>query len=265
MNNIGKALVLVNVALSLVLLAWAVILIAQPVDYGWKEPRKVWVTTPPEGKKEPNELIAAQIDERVAGYEKLREARGNAVAWAKQAAANLARVQGGFGYNHREYRREAERLWGKLGTIPIAEIRKPDGTYAFRKDVPGKEWKMPLWDQPVPGVDRSYKQYVDDLGKKAKEIEAVSKRMGTVHDLQAKLTIQLNGVHGKEGKVVEPGYYDLLETEAQEQKRLREELEYLKPLWVMELFNADFLRARRQGLEKRLLELGEDPSSVLLK
>ena len=264
MNHVGKALVLINLALSVVLMTWALILIVQPVDYGWKEPRTVWVTSPPEGKKESNERVAAKIDERVAGYEKLREARANAVAWALQAADKLAKVQCGFGYNHRAYRREAKRLWEEPGTIPIFEIRKPDGTYASKFD-PRKEWDRPLWDQPVPGVGKSYTQYLVDLWKKAKEIEEVSKRIGTVHDQQEKLTVRLNGVRGKDGKVVEPGYYDLLETEAQAYKKLREEMEYLKPLWVMELFNADFLRTRRQGLEKRLLELGEDPSSVLLK
>jgi hypothetical protein len=265
MNHIGKALVLINLVLSIVLMTWALVLIVQPVDYGWKEPRKVWVTSPPEGKKEPNELIASRIDERVAGYVKLQEARGDAVAWARQVAKNLAQKQGGFGYNHREYVREAKRLWEAPGTIAIAEIRKADGTFTKPKYIPGQLWDMPIWDQPVPGVDKSYTQYLVDLWKKAREIEEVSKRIGIVHDQQEKLTVQLNGVRGKDGKVVEPGYYDLRETEAEAQKKLREEIEYQKPRWVMELFNAQYLRERRLGLEKRLLELGEDPSSVLLK
>src|SRR5260370_20362066 len=105
-------------------------------------------------------------------------------------------------------------------------------------------------------------QYLEDLWAKAKEIEAVSKQIAKVHGLQEKLTVRLTGVRGKDGKVVEPGYYDLLETEAEAQKKLREEVEYLQPLWVMELLNAQYLRGRRQGLEKRLLELGEDPSKV---
>jgi hypothetical protein len=264
MNSVGKALVLINLVLSIVLMTWALILIVQPVDYAWKEPRKVWVTSPPEGKKEPSERIASRIDERVAGYEKLREARGNAVAWARKTAKDLAQVQGGFGYNHLAYRREAERLWQAPGTIAIEEIRKPDGTYTVKR-VPGQLWEMPIWDQPVPGVDKSYTQYLLDLWKTAKETEEVSKRIGTLHGQQEKLTVQLNGVRGKDGKVVEPGYYDLLETEAEAYKKLREALEYEKPLWVMELLNAQYLRERRQRLEKRLLELGEDPSSVLLK
>src|SRR5439155_15535155 len=69
MNSVGKALVLINLVLSIVLMTWALILIVQPVDYAWKEPRKVWVTSPPEGKKERSERIASRIDERVAGHE----------------------------------------------------------------------------------------------------------------------------------------------------------------------------------------------------
>jgi hypothetical protein len=124
---------------------------------------------------------------------------------------------------------------------------------------------MPILDQPVPGAEKSYTSYLVDLWAKAKEIEAVSKEIAKLHDLQEKLTIRLNGVRGKDGKLVEPGYYDLLESEAEAQKKLREELEYLQPLWVMELFNAQYLRGRRQGLEKRLMELGEDPSLLLQK
>jgi len=264
MNNLGKALVLVNLVLSIVLMTWALILIVRPVDYAWKEPDKVWVTSPPEGKKEPGERIASRIDERVAGYEKLREARKNAVKWAGEAKENLAKVSGGFGYNHLKYRREAKRLWEDPKTFAVKEIRKPDGTYTVER-VPGQLWEMPIWDQPVPGVDKSYTQYLLDLWKQAKEIEEVSQQIGKVHAQQEKLTVQLNGVRGKDGKVVEPGYYDLLETEAETYKKLREALEFEKPLWVMELFNAQYLRERRQRLEKRLLELGEDPSSVQLK
>jgi hypothetical protein len=263
-NQVGKALVLVTLVLSVVLMTWALILVVQPVDYGWKEPRKVWATSP-EGKKEPNERIAAKIDERVAGYEKLREARANAVAWARKAAENLAKANGGFGYNHLHYQREAERLWQAPGTIPFAEIKyNKDGTLALKR-TPGKEWDMPIWDQPVPGVDKSYMQYLLDLWKKAKEIEAVSKRIAKGHELQEKLTVRLNGVRGKDGKVVEPGYYDLLELEAEKKKKLREQVEYEQPLWVVELFNAQYLRERRQRLEKRLIELGEDPSRIQLK
>jgi hypothetical protein len=264
MNNFGKALVLVNLVLSLMLLAWALLLLIRPVDYAWKEPRKMWGPGA-EGKKEPNELIASQIDERVAGYEKLREARKAAFKWAQQAEKKLAQVSGGFGYNHLTYLLEAERLWDAPGSIPIKEIRyNKDGTLAVR-NVPGRWWELPVWDQPVPGVDKSYTKYLLDLWKKAKEIEAVNKTIAKLHDQQKQVTLRLNGERGKDGKIVEPGYYDLLEAEADASRKLKEELEYLQPLWVMELYNASLLRDRRKGLEKRIVELGGDPSQIQLK
>src|SRR5262249_9003769 len=102
MNVLGKALVLINFALSVVLLAWAVALFLRPVDWGWKEARKVWLD-PAEGKSAPNERQASLIDERVAAYGKLREFRKDGVARARQAAARLAPVEGQFGFNRLVY------------------------------------------------------------------------------------------------------------------------------------------------------------------
>jgi hypothetical protein len=260
MNFLGKFLVLINLALALVLLAWALVLFLQPVDLGWKEPRKAWSGTSADGKKEPNELIASRIDERAAGYKILREDRAAAVANAKVAEDHLKQYEGKFGANRVYYNREFARLEGAPGQIQVAEVKyNKDGTPAL---IGGKEWSAPVLDQLVPEATKSYKTYLDELFATAEKMKHVAAQIAKVQGEQKKLTERLNGVH-KDGKVVEPGYYDLLENEAVAQQKLKAEIEYLQPLWVVELYNAQLLRGRRQGLEKRLKELGGDPSSVL--
>jgi hypothetical protein len=259
MNFLGKFLVLINLALALVLLAWAVLLFTQPVDLGWKEPRKAWGGSP-EGKKEPNEVIAARIDERAAGYKILREVRAAAVANAKLAEDRLRPYEGQFGANRVYYNRQLQHLESGQGQIQVAEVKyNKDGTPALFQ---GKEWAPPVLDRLVPEVTKSYKTYLDELFATAEKMKNVAAQIAKVQGEQKKLTERLNGVH-KDGKVVEPGYYDLLEDEAVAQQKLKAEIEYLQPLWVVELYNAQLLRGRRQGLEKRMRELGGDPSSVL--
>lgn len=263
MNYLGKSLVLINLALAVVFMTWALVLFVQPVDWGWKEPRKVW-GNPPDGKKEPNERVASKIDERAAAYKILREVRAAAVASAKVAEDRLRQYEGQFGKNRVFYNNELARLEGKPEGAPekivVNEVKyNKDGKPAL---VQGKEWAGPVLDQLVPDVTKSYQAYLLDLSARAEQMKNVTARITKVQGEQKQLTERLNGVH-KGGKVVEPGYYDLLEDEALAQTKLKEELEYLQPLWVMELYNAQLLRGRRRGLEKRMVELGGDPSSVL--
>jgi hypothetical protein len=260
MNHLGKGLVLVNLAISIVLLTWALILFVQPVDWGWKEARKAWGAGAPEGK---NERIAAKIDERTAAYTQMRNVRGMVVARVQPAEAALAQTEGHFGYNHLFYRWEMKRLAEEKGPVKVAAVQyNKDGSVATEGNKP---WGRPAQGPAVNGIEKSYAAYLEDLKAKDKELKTKSKALAGVLDKQEKLTVQLNGVHDKDGKVVEPGLYDLLEEQAQLQSKLKAEREHQQPLWVYELYSAQLLRSRRLGLEKRLRELGEDPSRVLQK
>jgi hypothetical protein len=262
MNNaIGKLLILINLIGSVVLLSWASVLFLRPVDWGWEEPGKVWGKSP-EGKKEPNERIASKIDERLAGYAKLREVRRMAVAGVAPAEARLSELEGKFGHNHLVYEAELERLlWGegkKDEKISIVEIayNKEDGTPVLQNPV----WGVPDLTKGtlVADVNKPYVAYLAERDAKAKEILAALERVKKIQLKHGQLTL---GLIGKDGK---PGLYALRERESEDQRRLEEELEHLRPVWVTHLYNAQLLRGRRERLEKQVIELGGDPSSVRL-
>jgi hypothetical protein len=296
-NNLGKTLVVVNLALSLLGLGWAVAVVTSPVDWGKKEAGRVW-TNPAEGK---NERRAARIDERLALKVLLADERLRALARVKQAEEAVRKAEAHFGYNHLAYVYELARLEagqgdakdprtaylvaaGVLskdaaakGQFVVREVKfLPDGSAAV---IPNAAHGLPVFERIVTALEKPYaaylKDYYDLVGEvklNAKgEVEEVIKPgiLGRLHAENAQwlakkeqLTEWLNGKRAGD-KVIKPGLYDLQEQEAEIQRRLREELTYLQPLWVRELYNAQLLRSRRMGLEKRLRELGVSPESVV--
>src|SRR5262249_4134192 len=197
----------------------------QPVDWGWKEARKAYAG---ETKKD-NERVAARIDLRVAAYGKLAEAKFAALGRDKQAQATRAEAEQFFGYNHRLY----QQVLTALETTPRKEkfaayqVKfNKDGRVALK---PNKLWGTPVLEplaakekEPVP--DRSYAVYLADLDQKAEEIRAATARVDKLVGDAAKQTLLLNGVRADDGKEVSPGYYQLLDREAELQRKLRDEL-----------------------------------------
>jgi hypothetical protein len=294
MNKLGKTLVLVNLVFSVLLLSWAVALFFQPVDWGWQEPRKVYGAG---GETKDNERLASRIDERLAAYPRYVEAAQLALASLKPAQEALDETQKHLGFNRRLHRAELARLERPglpADQVALAAMLSPDvkqpakfepvravkyspnGLLALAGDRP---WGWPILDKVVEvevftaagkpqklKIDRPFSEYLTDLGKTIQAVEDVSLRLtgkdGLLEKLQ-KQTVWLNGRHDDKGQLIEPGVYQLLDMETAHQRKLREELDHLQPLWVRELYNAQLLRARRESLEQRLRELGVNPSEVI--
>ncbi len=259
MNSLGKGLVLVNLAFSVIFLTWALLLILNPVDWGWKEARKAYGGEPKGG----NERIAARIDERIASYGRFALAKYDALARAKEAQAALVRVQPALGANHLFYNEKLDLLEKPLAkeakSIDIKEVQyNKDGRVALEKNWP---WGKPVLGVPVK-ADRPYPTYLSELEAKAKEVQDLTAEIDRLTDDKKTYTIKLNGTRADDGKMVESGYYQLQELETELQRKLRDELAYLQPVWVENLRNADLFRNRRADLEKRLRELGVEPSSL---
>src|SRR3954464_10472283 len=94
LNRIGKGLVLMHAAFSLVLMAWAANLWLQMNDFGWKEPQKIWET------KDAGRRIPSDLDKRVAGLHELYRARERALPAIKPALDSLQETMGRFPKNH---------------------------------------------------------------------------------------------------------------------------------------------------------------------
>src|SRR5205823_1580166 len=123
---------------------------------------------------------------------------------------------------------------------------------------------FPVLDAPVPGVNKSYATYLEDLTELDARIVAAQKETEKTLKKEEALTLRMIGEVDKEGKPVridgavkKPGWHYLLEAEAKAQSELKKELEYLQPLWVKELVDSQGLVSRREILLRRLEELGD--------
>jgi hypothetical protein len=270
MNTVGKSLVLLQLALSAVLLTWAVANFLNPIDWGKREAAKAWFD-PPDGKKEPvNERVAAHIDERIVAYNKFVEGKKLALARYAQAQKRFQGYEGKFADNHQEYIGILERLDGvkmdgqtKAPPVKDTDFREvkyaPDGSVALEPPLP---WGRPLREKVVPGK-KSYAEYLGELEAKMKEIHAVILKIEDLVEKKKVMTIRLNGLYDENGKLLRPGLYHLIEGEALAQQKLTDELAYLQPLWVQTLFDAQLFRDRRVELEIRLKQLGEQPPTIV--
>src|SRR5271165_5160726 len=99
MNRIGKILVVLNTAICLVALAWAIGLFFQITDWGWKEPRT-----------ELGLRVPSEYDKRAAAFKDAVRARDALMPALKPAQASLREAEARFPQNHLFYKAELARL-----------------------------------------------------------------------------------------------------------------------------------------------------------
>jgi hypothetical protein len=242
MNYIAKALVLIQVALSLLAMTWAAALCFLATDWGMTKPRL-----------EATERAPSELDKRVAAAKQAFQARDMVVPGVEKAQDKLYGTMARFYKNHLFYRNTLAQLRSGTGPIQVKEIK-------FENDAP-------VFDADVAGIDKSYLEYRKELlGKTDKsedDPEALYHKLMVlneeVRDLiqkNEKLTRQLNGTDAA-GKKVQLGLYDLLEHEAQMQTQIRFEKQYLEPQWASALEQRRSFEERRGGLERTLERLRE--------
>lgn len=243
MNRIGKGLVLVNTAASIVALAWAVGLYFQFTNWGWKEARVK------EGWRIPSEY-----DKRAAAFKEGVKARDIALTGLMPARAALRDAEDHFAQNHLFYIADLTRL--RSAAEPI-EAKYIENNGQIVLDTPGKETGKPVLKDKVEGIAKSFDAYLTDLKKLHDDID---KQIMEIRDWTAKereVTFILNGKDDL-GKVQKNtvGIYSLLDAEKKAQDAARAEKEYLQPIWARARQEAELLVERRQSLQETLDRLG---------
>jgi hypothetical protein len=245
-NNLGKALVLVTAALSLAFLAWAVAIYTQTLDWGWKDPRK-----------ELGERVPSEIDKRIAAVKQAAAFRARAEAGVKEGRVNLARAEDDYAGNVLLYRDKLAELRSADGKIDIRGLKYEKGVLG-RKDQQ-RATSPPVFDEkPLPGLEKSTAGYLKELEDLQARLVAITGEIDNLIKKENELTVNLNGQKDEDGKVVKVGLYELLEREKKTQEQIRAESDYLQPLWVEELSQAQHLMERMSQLEKRLKELKQN-------
>jgi hypothetical protein len=242
-NSLGKLLVLVNLAASLLFMTFAGAIFLQKVDWGWKEPRKDISGT---------YRIASEIDQRNAAVKVAHQGVALVMPGLLIEQAKLTDIEPRFPDNHRWYVQQIDRL--KNDPADKMEIRDfviaKDGTPELDPKPAGR----PKLGNPITGLSKSYKKYSDDLTAVQEKIDAVLADINKLIAKEEELTFNLNG-KDKTGKVVKDGLYALLEREAESQNMTKFEKEYLLPRWVGALEEVELFQVRRQRLDATIEKL----------
>ncbi len=248
MNKIGKTLVLVHVAISLLALAWVAALYLQFVDWGWKQPRVDDAT---------KEKIPSELDKRQAAVKEAVSARDRVLPSLKRSQEAWFDAMDRYADNHFFYQTELDRLQKYNGMAPLVvkEIKIENNVVKLDKDKSGK----PVLDQNIADIDKSIVQYEEVLKGLNKQIDSLEQESREWTEKAKTITKQLGGMDDKGNKVV-VGLYDLLENEAQMQARIRFEKAYLQPQWAEAIEKAQEFTERRATLEKALKRLQSDLS-----
>jgi methyl-accepting chemotaxis protein len=249
MNAFGKALVLVHTSFSLLALAFAGMLFLQFTDFGWVQPRKEYETRVP-----------SEIDKRVAALSQAYTVRNREVARLRpdpktagpDAQEKLYLVMSNVTPNRQFYDKELITL--KKGTDPI-EVKSltfKDGMAEPDIARVGKPQFGPPLETPdkrkVTKTLETIRKELADLTEKHKELTKDTMRL---IDANIALTVKLAGDKDRNLR----GLYEILEEESLLQRRLKKELDEIRPKWADALREVAIFNDRRDSLETTIYRL----------
>ena len=239
MNRIGKGLVLLHVAISLLALSWAAGLLLQFTDWGWKEPRT-----------DLGQRVPSEYDKSVAAAKQAGKARDLALPSVRPGSAriSLREAEESFPKNHLYYTQQLARLQSSPDPIEAKAIKRA-GKIVL--DTPGKAIGKPVLEEKIEGITKSYDSYVADLKKINEDIDKEVKEIRDWTDKARAITFVLNGKDDAK-KEVTMGIYKLLDIEKKAQDQALFEKEYLQPIWARGLQEAELFMERRMYLQKTL-------------
>jgi hypothetical protein len=241
-NRIGKGLVLVHTAASIVALSWAAGLFLQFTDWGWKEPRS-----------EMGFRVPSEYDKRAASFKDAVKTVAATVPPLVPARKAWHDAEERFGENHLFYNEELARLRESTELTLVVKPIKMAGEVVLDTPRIGK----PVLDEaPIKEITKSYLLYAADLKAINDNIQKENEKLREWTDKAEKITVLLNA-KDKDNKRRKDavGIYDLLEGEKKAQDQADAEKEYLQPIWVRALREAARLTEVREDLETTLERL----------
>jgi hypothetical protein len=244
-NHLGKGLVLVTTAVSILFLAWAVAIYTQTIDWGWKDPRS-----------ELKERVPSEIDKRMAALQEALRLTARSQAEVNDRASELAVAEKDFDGNVHLYRAKLAELYTAKGAIKVQEIGYDKGKLLHNP--PDRRTAPPAFGKVMDGIKKSLAEYQKEFNALQKEMDDVTAKINETLKKESELTVNLNGKKDENGKLEKVGLYTLLEKEKMTHDQIKAELDYLQPLWVQELVDAQLLLERTARLEHRIAELKQE-------
>jgi hypothetical protein len=262
-NFLGKSIALVHVGLSLALMGLASALYFKAVDLGWKEPLRYYRDTP--ATKGQNLLVASLFDKREAAVRQYARFKQLLLVSLGRSEKDYADSEMFLGNNHLRGEAEIARLENGDGKLDILDFKYGDGGSLLLDTPAGRPLGFPVLDAPVPGVDHSYTGYLALLKATDERIRDAQEKTKDLIGKEKLVTDRLIGemdaggvqTTDKSGNVTKPGWYYLIEAESKSQRQVLKEIDYVRPLWLKELADAQLVIGRRESLLRRLQELGD--------
>lgn len=243
MNRLGKGLVLLQLAMSLLFLAMALAIFFQAMDWGWKE-----------ASKDLTYRIASEFDKRSAAVSNAQRVLAAITPSVTTAQANLTEIEPFLGDNHLWYRKKLKELRSERNDIAVKEIKVGSNGTVVVDGPKGKRLSKPVLDEAAADITKSFDSYVGVLKDLQKEIDAADADIRKLVEQEKELTLQLIGVREMD-KVVKMGLYALLEKEADAQAQIRFEKEYLDRLWANVQQDQDLYIGRQHQLQMTLARM----------
>jgi hypothetical protein len=239
-NTLGKTLVFVQLIFSVLAGTFAAGIYMQRIDFGWKEPRKdLYLRVP------------SEIDKRTAAVQEALRAKDMSMSLLKTAQADRGNAEPRYWTNHAWYRQQLARLRSDPNPIDAKEVKMLQGIIQVDTPPDKPRFGKPILENPVPGIQKSYDKYVEDLNAKQKEIDKVEESIKQIAVQERDITYKLTGKDA-DGKLVTFGLYALLVDEKKRQEQMKFETDYLQPLWVEALDRAELFLERKLRLERTL-------------
>jgi hypothetical protein len=262
-NAFAKFLVLLQAALSVAGMAWAIMLVLQGRDFGWKVPEKEVVERSSDGTPKTYVQYASEYDKSFAVAKEAEKTRDRTYTHVKPAIDSIRATAPYLPTNHLFYLAELRRLRDAPDKIEVKRLK--DGGYTL--DPPDSVLGKPVMeDKALDMVTKSYSAYQVDLAKlighydpKTKEvtpgeIDAVEEQIRKIVDKTKKITAELTGTD-ENGDKIGYGLYQLVDLELKYQAQIKIETDDIKPNWSKAVEQSRVLRYRRTDLEATLEKL----------
>jgi hypothetical protein len=240
---LGKILVFVCFALSLVMLAWALGIYTQGVNY--------YTQNPPKNPGDPPQGELYKRRDRLAPQQGsgLWQALGTAETRYKFADADARYVEGLRPQNLQWFDAQLKEL--EAGNKPVKEVAYKDG-----RIVPDKQ--AYFRPEMVEAKDKAGKPlqplafYIKEQGDLSNQIKDTLTDLQKATKEDVELTVKIGGAKGMR-------YW--LAFEKEKGKKVAAELEELKPQLVNAEVDGERLQSRQRGLELRKAELEQLPAA----
>jgi hypothetical protein len=262
-NQFAKLLVLLQAVLSIAGMAWAIMIVLQSRDFGWKVPYKEVLEWTSDGTPKTSVLHASEYDKSFAAAKEAEKTRDRTYAHVKPAIDSIRATEPYLANNHLFYLAELRRLHEATDKIEVKRLKDGGNTL----DTPDSSLGKPVMeDKALDSVTKSYTVYQADLAKlighvdpetkkvTLGEIDAVEEQIRKIVSDTKKITAELTGTD-EFGDKIGYGLYQLTDLEFKYQAQIKIETDDIKPNWSKAVEQSRVLRYRRTDLEATLEKL----------